>query len=304
MISLMLAIAQARADDTPSKTPEASQDICMVLAHYDFEKTVNALTTFRADVFGKNPERWTVDDVKNLLANVSACDGKPLNVLLTFRVSAGNWKRALNDYRVRNFLEISNRSTQLGDEYQKAWPTSMKMPFCADLLKWKRDPVWFTNNAEDLFGGSFYQLNDADGNIVTKYVQACSPVLIEILKARQLDPKIADKFVNDITESIKRDQSAAIWNNVKLVPEFELKKDEKPIPLAYLSKPTRDIVIKLNAAITNNVLLDTDSLGQISTWIGDMNRANVKGPDQLYVEAIKSVVSNQLFKQESKYDQK
>ncbi len=60
-----------------------------------------------------------------------------------------------------------------------------------------------TNNAEEIFGTTFFDLNAENGAIVAKYVDACFPVLTEILKSRQLDYRLAEKFVEDIKESIK-----------------------------------------------------------------------------------------------------
>jgi hypothetical protein len=182
------------------------------------------------------------------------------------------------------------------------WPAGFNMPYCGDFLRWRRDPVWLLNNSEEIFGRSFTEVKDEDSFTIKQYVEACLPVMEGILKSRKQGSKNAVKITADILTTLDRDMSAQRWSNVVLVPELQITHDGKQIPLAYASETTKEVVLKINTSEQNKNPLDIDSLSTISTWVTDMNRKSVEGPDALYVSAIKKIVSRQLFEQEKRYD--
>lgn len=279
-----------------------SNDNCAVLAHYNAAKTAKALFTFSMSVFGKHPERWTVADIENLKKNAIACDNKPVEYTVSTRVFSSNWRFALGEDSVKRFLAISNKSTQVAGIVTEQWPTGFRLPYCGDLLKWRRDPVWLVNNSSDLFERSFVEVKDEDSPTIKLYVESCLPVIEEIMKSRKLGSRNASKITSDIVTALERDISARRWTKIALVPELQITHDGKPIPLAYTSNTTRDVVLKINTSEQNKLPLDIDTLSTISTWVTDMNRKSVDGPDALYVAAVKKIVSRQLFEQEKRYD--
>jgi hypothetical protein len=296
-LATLLAGGNAQAAGAP-----AAKDNCAILAHYNATKTAHALFTFSMDIFGKHPERWTVADIENLQQNAIACDNKPAEYTVSTRVFSTNWKFALGGDSVKKFLAISNKSTQVAEMVAARWPAEFRQPYCGDLIKWRRDPVWLVNNSKDIFGRPFTEMKDEDSATIKLYVEACLPVMKEILKIRRQGSTNAVRLTADITTSLDRDMSAQRWNDVALVPELQISHEGQPLPLAYASEPTRDVVLKMNTSELNRVVLDIDSLSTISTWVTNMSRKSVEGPDALYVEAVRKIVSRQLFQQEKRYD--
>lgn len=280
----------------------APKDNCSILAHYNAAKTARALFTFSMDIFGKNPERWTVADIDNLKRNAQQCDNKPAEYTVSTRVFASNWKFALGEDSVKRFLAISNKSTQIADMVASRWPSGFTLPYCSDLLKWRRDQVWLINNSNEIFGQPFTEVRDEDSFTVKQYIEGCLPVMEEILKSRKQGSRNAAKITADILAALDRDMSANRWSDVVLVSELQISHEGKAIPLAYASDTTKEVVLKINASEQNGNPLDIDSLSTISTWVTDMNRKSVEGPDAMYVSAIKKIVSRQLFEQEKRYD--
>lgn len=297
MVTTLLAGGNAMAAGEP-----AAKDNCAILAHYNATKTARALLTFSMDIFGKHPERWTVDDIENLKRNAKACDNKPAEYTVSTRVFYTNWKFALGGDSVKKFLATSNKSTQVAGMVADRWPAGFRLPYCGDLIKWRRDPVWLLNNSKDIFNRPFTEVKEEDSATIKLYVEACLPVMQEILKIRKQGSGNAARLTSDIVRSLDRDMSAQRWNHVALVPELQITRDGQPIPLAYISIPTREVVLKINTSEQNKIALDIDSLSTISAWVMSMNRKSVEGPDALYVEAIKKIVSRQLFDQEKRYD--
>lgn len=279
-----------------------SQDICMVMAHYNAQKSVQALLNFSIELFGKHPERWAQADIDNLLANAKACDNKPEYLTIQTRVSFTSWRLGLNDQAIRKFLSIANRSIQVGETFRKDWPAGLHMPYCAELIEWKRDPDWFTNNSDVIFKTSFVDLPQEYEPILKGYVEACKPVAEEIVRKRGLPRNRVSQVFADIETSLTRDLSAQRWKGIELVPALRLEHEGKPIPLAYVTASTRDIVLKLNTSETNKIALDINTLASISSWATDMKKRDVVGPDALYVEKIREIVARQLFEQETRYD--
>lgn len=302
---VLMAGAVVLSHATTATEVSASQskaDACEVLAHFNANRTVRALFTFSTPIFGKEPERWTVDDVENLLANAKACDNKPVKFEFTTRVYYNNWKYQLSGEPLSRFLAVANKSTQAADFVQRDWPKTMKLPMCGDLLAWKRDQVWLLNNSDAIFGKPFVELTEYEKPIVKMYIESCLPVMEDIVKARKIETSTARRIHADIISSLERDVSAALWKEIVLAPSLDVTHEGKKIPLAYVSESTRDIVLKLNTAESSGVLLDIDTLSVISGWTRDMERKKITGPDALFVAAVKGVVSRQLFDQERKYD--
>jgi hypothetical protein len=301
---VFLATAMGLAVFSSSQEVNANQkaDACEVLAHFNASRTIKALYTFATPIFGKEPERWTVDDVENLLANAKACDNKPAKYDYTTRVYYNNWKYQLNGDPLSRFLAVANKSTQAADSVKRDWPQTMKLPVCGDLLQWKRDKDWLLNNSETIFGRAFLDLTETEKPIVKLYIDSCLPVMEGILKARRIEVRLADRIHEDIISSLDRDVSASLWKDIVLAPSLDVMHEGKKIPLAYVSDSTRDIVLKINTSEMNGVILDIDNLSLISGWVRDMERKKVTGPDALFVSAVKQVVSRQLFEQEKKFD--
>jgi hypothetical protein len=297
VVTTLLISGNAMAAEEP-----AEKNNCAILAHYNATKTARALLTFSMDIFGKNPERWTVEDIENLKRNARACDNQPAEYTTTTRVFYNNWRLALGDDSVKRFLAISNKSTQIADTMKEGWPTGFRLPYCGDLIKWRRDPVWLINNSRDIFGRSFTELKEEDSAAIKRYVEACMPVMQEILKIRKQGSQNAAKLTADILTALDRDMSAQRWSHIALVPDLQITHEGQPIPLAYVSNPTREVVLKINTSEQNRIALDIDSLSTISAWVMNMNRRSTEGPDALYVDAVKKIVSRQLFEQEKRYD--
>jgi hypothetical protein len=291
--------------NTPSMADQVQppkKDNCVILAHFNATKTVRALLTFSMPIFGKHPERWTVEDIDNLKNNVAACDNKPVEYAVTSRVFSSAWRFALGEESVNRFLDLSNKSTQVADLVKDRWPGDMKLPYCGDLLKWRRDPIWLINNSQEIFGKSFLKVNDDEKPVINLYIESCMPVMEGILKSRKLGSRNAARMAADILAGLDRDISAQRWNNIELVPALQMEHENQSVPLAYASEQTRDVVLKINTSEQKKIPLDIDSLSTISSWVSDMGRRGKEGPDQLYVAAIKKIVSRQLFQQEKRFD--
>lgn len=297
VVAALLIGGNAMADEQP-----AEKNNCAILAHYNATKTARALLTFSMDVFGKNPERWKVEDIDNLMRNAKLCDNQPVEYTVSTRVFYSNWRLALGDDSVKRLLAISNRSTQIAETMKDAWPAAFRQPYCGDLIKWRRDPVWLINNSKDIFGRSFTEMKEEDAPAIKRYVEACVPVMQEILKIRRQGSQNAPKLSADILTAVDRDMSAQRWSHIALVPDLQIMHEGQHIPLAYASAPTREVVLKINTSEQNKIALDIDSLSTISAWVMNMNRRSAEGPDALYVDAVKKIVSRQLFEQEKRYD--
>ena len=297
LVAGLLVGGNAWAAGEPTETNN-----CAILAHYNATKTAMALLTFSMEVFGKNPERWTVEDVDNLMRNAKLCDNQPAEYTVSTRVFYSNWRLALGDDSVKRLLAIANRSTQIADTVKDSWPAAFRLPYCGDLIKWRRDPVWLINNSKDIFGRSFTEMKEEDTATIKRYVESCVPVMQEILKVRRQGSQNAAKLTVDILATLDRDMSAQRWSHIALVPDLQVVHEGQPIPLAYVSAPTREVVLKINTSEQNKIALDIDSLSTISAWVMNVNRRIADGPDALYVEAVKKIVSRQLFDQEKRYD--
>jgi hypothetical protein len=297
-MALTTAAGATETETQPVKQSVAPIDACMALARYDVVKTAQAFTTFSMPIFGKHPERWTVADVNNLFANVQACDGKPTNVVPQARVTYGSWRRIFNRDMLSKTLGISNASIEIARALQPFWPAESKMPYCADLLNWKRDPVWLVNNAAEIFGTPFYSLSDEGAGAIKNFVNACQPVVAAIVKARGSRIGTASKtLLSDIVTSVERDQGAQRWAQIDFVPAFKVSYEGQPIPFSYIGKNTQEIALRLNTSERNKIPLSQDELATISRWTTDMLRSKKEGPDVEYVKAIKGVVAAQLFSQ-------
>jgi hypothetical protein len=286
---------------TPVQQAVEPVDACLTLARYDVVKTAQAFSTFAMPVFGKHPERWTIADVNNLFANIQACDGKPTNLASQARVTYGSWRRNFNPDMLSRTLGVANASTEIARTLQPFWPSESKMPYCADLLKWKRDPVWLVNNAPDIFGTPFYALTDEGAGAIKNFVNACQPVVEAIVKARGSRIGTASKtLLNDIVSSVERDQGAQRWSQIDFIPAFKVSYEGQPIPFSYIGKNTQEIALRLNTSERNKIPLSQEELATISRWTTDMLRFKREGPDVEYVKAIKAVVAAQLFAQSSR----
>jgi hypothetical protein len=295
LATLLLPLASAA--QTPTEAAAEKQDTCMALAHYDVTNTALAFSTYQMPIFGKHPERWTVNDVTNLFANIQACDGKPSNLLPQARVSYGTWRRLFSKTVLGNVLGVARASTEIATALKPIWPPGMKMPYCADLLEWKRDPVWLVNNAKDIFGSTLYSLTDEGAGAIKNFANACRPVVAAIVKARGSKMKSPNALIDDIVSSVERDQSAQRWEQIEFVPQFKVQYEGQQIPFSYVGKNTQEIVLRLNTSERNRIPLNQDELATISRWTTDMLRMSKAGPDTEYVKAIKAVVAAQLFSQ-------
>lgn len=307
-LALALGMTWLNTHAMAEQVQSEPKDNCSALAHFNATKTANAIFTFAMPVFGKHPERWTVTDVENLMKNAKECDNKPVEYAVGSRVYYSNWRFAMADERVKRFLDLANKSTQVRDLVKEKWPEQMKIPYCSDLLKWRRDPIWLTNNSKDIFGQAFIETKDESLPILKLYVEACLPIMEGILKARKVGRSgavkiTATKITVDILSGLERDMSAQRWQEIALIPELQLVHNNQIVQLAYVSDQTRDIALKINTSEQNKIPLDIDTLSTISAWINDMNRRNTNdGPDALFVAALKTIVSRQLFQQEKRYD--
>jgi hypothetical protein len=285
-----LAFATAATAETQAVAPATTPvDTCSELARYDIVKTAQAFSSFAMPIFGKHPERWTVTDVSNLFANIQACDGKPLALAPQHRVIYGAWLRNFNKDMLGRTLGIASASIGIAKALQPVWPAATRMPYCADLLRWRRDPVWLVNNATEIFGAPFYSLTDDGAGVVKNLINACVPVVEAINKARGSKLSSPKTLLADIATSVDRDQGAQRWAQVEFVPQLQVTYEGQPIPFSYVGKNTQEIALRLNTSERNKIPLNQDELATISRWTTDMLRSNNVGPDAEYVRAIKAV---------------
>lgn len=291
---------KAVAQDIPASATKkkiTQNDVCFALAHYDLVKTSIAFSTFSMPIFGKHPERWTMADVQNLFANVRECNGKPKSLVPQSQVSLHAWKQIFNDDLISKTLAVSTASTEMAKKLKPNWPSTLKMPYCADLLTWKRDPVWLVNNSSDIFGSRLYSITDEAAGAVKNLINGCRPVVDAILKARGGHIKNAKAILDDIITSVERDQAAQRWAKIEFVPQFRIEHDGAPIPFSYIGKNTQEVLLRLNTSEKNGIPLNEEELAAISTWAKEMIRNSEIGPDAEYVRAIRNVVASQLFSQ-------
>lgn len=293
-----IAFASHAAAESKVATPQSGKSpdfTCVVLSHYDAQKTAQAFKTFAMPLFGKHPERWTQEDAQNLFRNVAACNGKPENLVPQSRVNFIVWQRMWNEKLLVETLTLSALSMEIAATFKPQWPQSLRMPFCSDLLDWKRDPVWLFNNSNVIFSGSFNTISETEAATVKAYVKACKPIAKAVSAARKRRVDNSGIILDDIISSVDRDQSAQRWSTIEFIPQFMVEHEGRRVPFSYIGPTTQEIVLRLNTSEKNKIPLNQDELAAISKWSSDILRSTEPSPDQEYAKAVKGIVASQLF---------
>lgn len=291
MLGALAVVAMTAA--FPPTRAEAAEDRCARLAAIDNDKLHRALVQFSGKVMGKHPEHWTRADYANLIANAAACDGLPANV--RDKIDGRLWGVKLRDAQKQN-AEVSSISLAIARAYGEYWDSNDEFPACATFLEWKRDDVWFTNNSKDLFGRSFIEMREEELALYRRLAEACRPAMEKILERWRIDPDTAALTVDSITESIDMDAAARKENPEALPKALQVHHAGRRVPLSYLRATTREVVRRILEVENSDRVMPASTLIRISRWAKQVMDNESAGPDRLYAERIRGIVSEHMFR--------
>lgn len=276
---------------TVSVPAEATEDPCALLAGMNPRDITKAMVSFSGPVLGKHPEDWTKEDLNNLLSNAHQCDGLPAEA--NRRVRASKWKPEITKLK-DVVLPHATRSQTVRAYFQPEW-TAGTLPVCGDLLRWKRDPVWLTNNSKEIFGLSFGEMTDKQRGIALEFAAACVPVMQSILKIWKHKGNASEAFVADMRISSERDATAFAEMTELKSAYISVSWQGNQIPWAYLGENARKMVEMAERAMRENGRFSLEQMTVLSSWIETVDDAGNNGPDKAYANFIKDLISSQMF---------
>lgn len=278
---------------TAMAEPDEMADRCAYLSTIDADKLLGALTGYAGKVMGKYPEHWTAADYANLAANAASCNGLPLGSQT--KVNSEFWALKLADAQKSN-AEINALSNGIAAAYGKFWRNDQEFPACATFLLWKRDDLWYSNNAEKLFGKAFYDMTPEMLGFYKRITEECVPVMKSILDRWRIQQSDAEAISKSIVASIEMDGTAAQEANMHIPESLKVTRGGSRIPIAYLRPTTQKVVMKIIALENADRIMPTNSLIQISKWAEQVVTDDNDGPDYLYAQRIKDIVADHLFR--------
>lgn len=267
-------------------------DICTMLAGINPNDVLKAMTKFSGPVLGKHPEDWSQDDMENLRQNARACDGLPADG--SKRVNASAWNATVRKIEDRVY-SISKRSRTIRAYFQPEWGEE-PLPVCAELLKWKRDPVWLRSNSEAIFGQELGRMDEKKRAVALEFANACIPIMKDVLRVWKHKGNAADLFVSDMKLSSARDAQA--YAEMDALKNVYISVDYQgwQIPRAYLGNTARSMVEMAERAMSENGRLSLEQMTVLSSWIDTVYDTGQDGPERAYANFIRSMVTKQMFK--------
>lgn len=268
---------------------------CMTMARTNAATVSESLELFAGEPLGKPPELWETKDFQALLANAKVCDGLPANVIEKVRFT--EWSSAMNAV-YPSVKAVSDVSVPVFAKYAGMWPGAKEGILCSRIFDFRKDPIWLSNNADEMFGIAFEKMSPAQLQAVRSYTSECKPALLGILKSRPgntMPTGIIDRLLKSIGLSLDRDQKIPDVHIDNLVKDLIPVRDGKPVPLAYVSPNTVGIVRRVNTSLLRNVKMQTEDLVLISKWAEDVYKLTPEGPDRAYAERVRTVVQKQMF---------
>ena len=293
LILLLAIVMSLMTTFSTHAKPVVIEDKCKYLSSFDPMNLHKTLTTFSGAVMGKQAEHWAAADYANLISNAYACNELPVNVKK--KVKAKFWESKLRDAEKRN-IEINSISLAIANAYGEYWKSEEEFPACATFLKWERDDLWYTNNAKEIFGKNIHEMEPNTLAIYKRLAQECVPVMELILKRWRITPELAQAMTESILFSIELDSKENIAKSDALTESLRIYRNGRQIPISYLRKTTQDVVNRINRLEISNRVMPTNTLIQISKWASQVIETEKAGPDKLYAQRIRKVVSDHMFK--------
>jgi len=292
VLALWAAAAPLAAASSQPALTSKQDEVCLELAQTPINSVTEKLKLFAGDVLGKNAELWQEKDFQALLANAQACDGRPPGIEppVTFQ----SWMNALHGIYplVR---KVTDMSVPVTERYRGVFPVEGGLMLCTRLFEFRKDPVWLTNNSDEVFGQAFEEMDPSKLVAARKFMDECNPVLTEIIKARRKNEADVAKLIRSINISIDRDQKIRDVHIDNLSEELIPTRDGKVVPLAYVSPNTVSVVRRVNTSLVRKVRLQTDDLVLISKWADNVFDLVPEGPDRAYAERVKTVITRAMF---------
>jgi len=271
--------------------PAAAEDSCSRMAVMRPEGIVEALNLFSPDVLGKPADLWGRADFENLLNHAAACDGKPEG--MKYRVDAKFWEGQMNPAMER-LLPFADRTAAVRAAYAPRWKWG-DPPSCLQVLNWKRDPVWLTENSGEVFGKPLAEMDDEGRALAAGFSKECRPVMEAALQANRMDPSAALAIVNDVAAAAEREGEAAKEKPDDLAPALKVYHSGRQVPLAYIGKSSRKMVLIASGAEKAGRKLTTEELIMLSKWAEQIVMEETDSPERLYADAVRTVIGKHLF---------
>lgn len=269
----------------------AAADTCSKMAEMRASSLAGALRVLSPDVLGKPADMWTEADFVNLLDNARACDGKPEGMKV--KVDARYWADQLQPV-MNAVLPLSGRTAAIREAYAPRW-TWGEMPSCVQILSWKRDPLWFSDNSAEIFGKSLAELDLAGRTYVAGFAEECLPVMEAALDLNRMKSPDARAIVDDIEASVARENEAAAEGAEELSDALRLTHEGKRVPLAYIGENSRKMVAVANQAEKSGTKLTTEQMIMLSKWAEQVDKGGKHGPERLFADAIRDIVHRHMF---------
>lgn len=287
--SLAFAVLMALVSPAGAQT---GAEACSTIAQMRPESVANGLRSFSGDVLGKPADMWGHQDYANLLANAAACDGKPDGV--TNPVNAKHWSRVMKS-AFEKMGPYFARTAAVRDAYSPHW-TWGSPPSCLDVLSWKRDPIWLTENSEEVFGKAFSAMDSSGRAMSVGFSKECLPVMEAAVKAsKTATAEAAAAIVEDIELAAARAEEASTENPEELAESLRVTHKGQRIPLAYISEASKKMVRFASDIEKRNVKLTTDQLIMLSKWAEKVTNERGQGPERLYADAVRKIIRKQMF---------
>lgn len=287
-----IAACAAVAGSSMVAAPARAEDSCSVMATMRAASVAAALKSLSPDILGKPADLWSQADFANLLNNATACDGKPEG--MKYQVNAKYWHEQITP-AMQQVLPLSERTASIRTAYAPRWKWG-EPPSCLRVLSWKRDPVWLSDNSEEVFGRALSSLDDDGRAMAAGFAKECLPVLEAALLANKLKAPAAQAIVDDIAAAAEREGEAAREGADDLAPTLRVSHDGKTVPLSYLGQNSRKMVEVANNAEKAARKLTTEEMIMLSKWAERVVMDGHDGPERLYADAVRTVISNHLFK--------
>jgi len=284
----LLAAALLAAAPVPSA---AAGDACDRLAVMQPKAVEDALRSLSGEVFGKRVDLWTEEDFRNVIAHAEACDGKPEGML--YQVDASQWRHHMQ-IAANTVVPVSARTSAIRAAYAPRW-TWGEVPSCLALVGWRRDPVWHTDNSEELFGLRLRHMSAEQRVLAVGFARECVPVMQLAFANNFVNPDNAEAIARDIEESSAREAEAAKEDPDDLAPALRVEHDGEQVPLAYIGESSRRMVAVANHAEKTGYKLTTEQLIMLSTWADKVRLERDLGPEYLYAESVRKFVHGQMF---------
>lgn len=288
--TVLAAAALAAAFAFASGQAEA-KDVCSEMAVMQPDSIARGLGSMSTDVLGKAADLWSQADFANLLNNAAACDGKPEG--MKYKVDSKYWRSQIIP-QMQRVLPLSQRTLAIREAYAPHWKGG-EPPSCLRMLSWKRDQVWLSDNSGDVFGTPFAEMDDEGRAMAAGFAKECVPVMTAALKANWMAPNGAAAISDDIAASAERESEAARERPETVAPSLRVLHDGRPVPLSYLGKRSRKMVEVASQAENAGRKLTTEEMIMLSKWAEKVVLTGEIGPERLYADAVRRVISNHLF---------